>query len=83
MIFDTTQNSWHGLATPVSAPDGRCRMSLASYYLTEPNDATDQRGKALFAPTNDQVGDAAIEDLIEKRSQLRTAESVYQATEKD
>lgn len=77
VIFDTTQNSWHGLANPVTAPANRFRKSLAVYYLCEPPEGVNTRGKALFAPTGSQVGDSEVLDLIKRRSGIETADSAY------
>lgn len=54
IIFDTTQNSWHGLPEPIKCPAQITRNSLAVYYLCEPRKNTEERGKALFAPHGDQ-----------------------------
>jgi hypothetical protein len=77
VIFDTSQNSWHGLPEPVRSPDGICRNSIATYYLCEPRPEAAARGRALFAPHGDQAKDAAILELINKRSQVNTSSSVY------
>jgi Rps23 Pro-64 3,4-dihydroxylase Tpa1-like proline 4-hydroxylase len=68
VLFDTTQNSWHGLPTPIDCPEGVYRKSMAVYYLTDPEDSCEQRQRALYAPTPDQVGDQEILQLIEQRS---------------
>ena len=34
VIFNTTDKSFHGTPVPVTAPDGRTRLSLAFYYYT-------------------------------------------------
>lgn len=77
VIFDTTQNSWHGLPADLKCPEGVVRQSLAVYYVTPAKENADPRGKALFVPYGDQKNDPAVLDLIEKRSQVQTAESVY------
>ena len=77
VLFDTTQNSWHGLPADLNCPAGVVRQSLAVYYVTEPAAGANPRGKALFVPYQDQANDPAILELIEKRSQVATAESVY------
>ena len=77
VFFDTTQNSWHGLCREVATPSGICRKSMAVYYLTSPPKGVDQRGKALFAPTDDQKSDQAVLDLIKKRADIDQASSVY------
>lgn len=70
VLFDTTQNSWHGLPEKLTCPWGIMRQSLAVYYLTEPAGWTDPRNRALFAPYKDQVNDAAVIELIKQRSQI-------------
>lgn len=39
VVFGTKKNSWHGHPVPLSCPDDRFRISLATYYYsTEPGD---------------------------------------------
>ena len=77
VLFDTTQNSWHGMSKPVSCPSGNYRKSIAIYYLTEPVGDVDTRSRALFTPTEEQMGDTEIEELIAKRSDIKTSKEVY------
>ena len=77
VIFDTTQNSWHGLPDPINCPNSVTRNSLAVYYLCNPRKSALERGKALFAPTKEQENDAEILSLIEKRSLVDSAPDVY------
>lgn len=77
VLFDTTQNSWHGLPEPLVSPEDQARKSFAVYFLCDPPDGTDARGKALFAPTEQQVNDSSVLELIKKRSQVGTASDVY------
>ena len=77
VLFDTTQNSWHGLPADLNCPEGVVRQSLAVYYVTQPEQNANPRGKALFAPYKDQAQDPAIMELIQKRSQVQTADQVY------
>ncbi len=77
VFFDTTQQSWHGLSSPVQCPEGVFRKSLSVCYLTDPPPETDHRGKAHFAPTQEQEGDRAVAELIQKRASVSTASSVY------
>jgi Rps23 Pro-64 3,4-dihydroxylase Tpa1-like proline 4-hydroxylase len=79
VIFDTTQNSWHGLPKELNCPDGSIRCSLAAYYVTEPLTNADPRGKALFAPYGDQVNDPDVIELIKKRSNVTNAPGVYKS----
>ena len=77
VIFDTSQNSWHGLPDPVSCPPDKPRNSLAIYYMCEPRKAAADRGRALFAPHKDQVNDPEVLELIKLRSQVQTSGNVY------
>jgi len=77
VLFDTTQNSWHGLPDDLICPEGVCRNSMAIFYLTTPRAGVDDRGKALFVPNKDQTNDPEILEIIKKRSNTTTASSVY------
>lgn len=68
IIFDTTQNSWHGLPRAITCPDNVYRQSLAVYYMSRPKAGVDPRGRALFHPYGDQADDKDILELIEKRA---------------
>ena len=77
VIFDTTQNSWHGLPEKLNCPPGEMRRSFATYYLTEPQESADPRGKALFAPYKQQSEDKEILDLIRRRADVNQAADVW------
>lgn len=70
VLFDTTQNSWHGLPNEITCPEGVYRKSLAMYYLVEPDSNVDPRKRALFAPSENQLDDMDVKSLIEQRSKL-------------
>jgi Rps23 Pro-64 3,4-dihydroxylase Tpa1-like proline 4-hydroxylase len=76
VLFDTTQNSWHGLPENLTCPDGEYRKSLAVYYLQIPVVATD-RQKALFAPNKEQADDESVMNLIRERSNINTFKNAY------
>jgi Rps23 Pro-64 3,4-dihydroxylase Tpa1-like proline 4-hydroxylase len=78
ILFNTYQNSWHGLPDPITCPQQIQRKSIAVYYLTEPSLNCEQRGKALFAPYKEQINDPAILELIQKRSNSDLAAQVYE-----
>lgn len=80
VIFDTTQNSWHGLPEPVVCPVTEARKSIAVYYLCDPENNVDPRGKALFAPTEEQAKDLKVLNLIKERASVETAEAAYKQT---
>lgn len=68
VLFDTTQDSWHGMSRPLTQPEGIFRKSLAIYYLTDPNQKKDNRERALFAPRESQKDNKEISDLIKLRA---------------
>lgn len=70
VLFDTTQNSWHGLPNPLKCPDNQYRKSLAVYYLTDVDIDTEDRYRALFVPREDQKNDPSIIKLCEERSKI-------------
>lgn len=67
ILFDTTQNSWHGFPEPLKCPEHTYRKSLAVYYLTDPPEGTDPRPRALYAPYKEQEKNPEILNLIEER----------------
>lgn len=77
VLFDTTQNSWHGFSRPLTPPVGVYRKSLAIYYLCDPPLNVDNRGRALFAPREYQKSDQNIIELIKLRSGIDTSKLVY------
>lgn len=77
VIFDTTQNSWHGMSRPMQVPDNIFRKSLAVYYLQVPATDASPRARALYAPRENQRGDKEIEELIAARADLARSASVY------
>ena len=77
VLFDTTQNSWHGLPDPIQCPPEVTRNSLAVYYLCEPRSEAEDRSRALFVPHKEQENDPDVLELIRKRSNVQTSESVY------
>jgi hypothetical protein len=68
VIFDTTQNSWHGLPDNLWCPDDVSRNSLAMYYVSDVTKKAENRKRALYVPSKDQIGDAEIELFCEERS---------------
>jgi hypothetical protein len=70
ILFDTTQNSWHGFPIPITCPKDKYRKSIAVYYLTDPPEGTNKRQRALYSPSKDQENNQEILRLIEKRSKL-------------
>jgi Rps23 Pro-64 3,4-dihydroxylase Tpa1-like proline 4-hydroxylase len=67
VIFDTTQNSWHGFAQEITCPQNIYRKSIAMYYLIDPSPDTTDRYRALYAPREDQKNNIEIQKLIQSR----------------
>lgn len=70
ILFDTTQNSWHGFAEPLTCPEHKYRKSIAMYYLIDPPQGVDSRKRALYSASTTQQNDPNIYKLIEERSKL-------------
>ena len=68
VIFDTTQNSWHGVTEGIVAPEGQYRKSLALYYLIPTTDIDNKRQRALYVPRPEQKGDDEVMNLIKTRA---------------
>lgn len=77
VIFDTTQNSWHGLVNPLSSSADYYRKSIAAYYLRVKPQNADPRSRALFAPREGQFKDQNVIELIEKRASEKSYSTVY------
>ena len=48
VLFDTTQNSWHGFPQPITSPEGKMRKSFAVYYMTDITSTAVERYKAHY-----------------------------------
>lgn len=70
ILFDTTQNSWHGYEKPLSCPQKVYRKSLAVYYLTDAPQNVETRKRALYSPSKEQENDENILNLIKIRSSI-------------
>lgn len=77
ILFDTTQNSWHGMSQGLTQPLGVYRKSLAIYYLVQPHVGVDLRERALFAPRDEQSEDKDILELIKVRSDSKNFSKGY------
>jgi len=77
VLFDTTQNSWHGMSQPLSQPHGVYRKSFAVYYLTEAPVDADARQRALFAPREEQAQDSDVLSLIKMRADANEFYKAY------
>lgn len=82
VIFDTSQNSWHGLVNPLPRNSSMLRKSLATYYLCQPSASADTRSRALFAPRDNQINDANVLETIQRRSDEKSFSGVYVVDDK-
>jgi hypothetical protein len=77
-LFDTTQNSWHGLSRHLKCQgDPVLRKSLAVYYLSRPDLSAPNRPRALYAPTNEQRYDTRIQSFMQERADIQTPQDLY------
>jgi hypothetical protein len=54
VIFETTPTSYHGVPDRVRCPQGRARLSLASYYYTDYPGPMDRREPIFWSPKRPQ-----------------------------
>lgn len=76
IIFDTTQNSWHGMSQKLKVPKGIYRKSLAVYYLTVPKNAKHNL-RAVYAPREDQINNKEVLETIKLRADVSKSILVY------
>lgn len=81
VIFNTTQNSWHGMSEPLSVPNGIYRKSLAIYYLQKKNSSAPSNKRAIFSARESQKNDEDLRALIRLRSDEETSYLVYRSEE--
>lgn len=78
VIFDTTQDVWHGLPDPIACPETLARTSLAVYYLTTPTpEELSGRRRALFTESDHQIGNVEVDQLIQQRSNEHLSTTIY------
>jgi Rps23 Pro-64 3,4-dihydroxylase Tpa1-like proline 4-hydroxylase len=67
VLFDASQNSWHGFPDPINCPLDKYRKSIAMYYLTDIPNNIQNRKRARYSPSENQKNDPKVLSLIEKR----------------
>ena len=77
VLFDTTQNSWHGICQNLKLPQGKYRKNLAIYYLQKSTPNCSNRTRAFFAPTEEQLENLEIVNLCQKRASEEYHMKVY------
>lgn len=73
IIFNTSQNSWHGLSRLYNPVTKKYRKSLASYYISKPRKFYQKHFRAIYAPRENQVKDKKVLNLI----RLRRSKNYY------
>jgi Rps23 Pro-64 3,4-dihydroxylase Tpa1-like proline 4-hydroxylase len=79
ILFDTTQNSWHGMSRTLNVDEYTFRKSHAVYYLCQPSVDAAERNRALYAPRDNQRDDVDIAQLIAMRANMQTSNKVYKS----
>ena len=77
VIFDTSQNSWHGLSTIVKVPKNKLRKSIAVYYLSKPKKNHLSNSRALFALRDNQKKSKKLINLIRDRADEKVYHKAY------
>lgn len=77
ILFNTSQNSWHGLSRVYDPQNNQLRKSLANYYVSAPREEALSHTRAFFAPRVEQENDTAILDQIQSRVNENEHEKVY------
>ena len=77
VIFDTSQNSWHGLSTIVKVPKNKLRKSIAVYYLSKTKKNHLSNSRALFALRDNQKKSKKLINLIRDRADEKSFHKTY------
>jgi hypothetical protein len=77
VLFNTSQNSWHGLSRIYEPKKSRYRKSLATYYVSIPRHSSLTHTRALFAPREHQEQNKDVILEISKRVSEADHSSVY------
>ena len=78
LIFDTTQDTWHGVPDPVSCPPGITRNALGVFYLSTPRPNCPQIFKAQYGLLGDDNQNPELVDLVDKRSNPHSCRETYE-----
>jgi len=77
VLFNTSQQSWHGLSRVYEPKANHYRKSLATYYVSNPREGSLTHTRALFAPRAEQHNDKKVLDQIRARVSENEHEKVY------
>lgn len=76
VIFDTSQNSWHGLSKKLKLEKGIYRKSIAVYYLTKPK-TINKNMRAFYSIRSEQKKNKNLLKLIDKRKNVGSSIKTY------
>lgn len=74
IIFQTFDESWHGLPHRITCPENDGRKSLAIYYVSKPRQGIVFRPKAQFVPLPEEMNDEKLVKLCDIRATRRIEE---------
>lgn len=77
VMFNTSQQSWHGLSRIYKPKSNRYRKSLATYCVSSPREEALTHTRAFFAPRAEQLHDKAVLEQIHARVSEKDHEKVY------
>jgi hypothetical protein len=80
VIFETTDESWHGMPEPVRCPEGTARCSLAAYYVSDPLPGAKPRSKACFKPVG-PVSDRELKLYDIRSTRILTPDDLWDGWE--
>lgn len=75
VIFETTDDSWHGVPETIDCPNGVYRKSIAFYYLSNTNNKINGRKKAVFTKRPQDPYDDRMERLYQIRANRRITQN--------
>jgi hypothetical protein len=77
ILFNTSQNSWHGLSRLYNPAKNKYRKSLATYYLSIPRKNSLNHNRALYAPREKELNNRKILKIIKLRSSKKNYYKAY------
>lgn len=77
VLFNTSQQSWHGLSRTYKPKVNKYRKSLATYYVSNPREDSLIHTRAIFAPRVDQRDNKKVLEQIRARASESEHEKVY------
>lgn len=79
LLFDTTQNSWHGVPEPLDCPVTVTRKAIGLFYLSQPRAGIPISYKASYSLLGEDVQDSRLQEFVALRSNKYTCRDAYEA----